>query len=140
MHKKIALLLTLLGLAVAGHAATSPAIIKTIVLKGQTTSIPPTTIFTPPTSGLFRISVYMVATGGFDNLGNWNAKINWTDDAGPESTVSWLSLNAFTPPNAWAQNSIVIEAAAGEPATISISAGTQYPGPTYSLFLVVEQI
>jgi|SRR5579871_73573 hypothetical protein len=138
MGKKIALLAVLLGLVVAGHAATPPVIVRTIALQGQTAAIPPATIFTPQRTGLLRISVYMAATAGSGNPGSWEAQINWTDDAGPEFTVGWLYIPDGA--NAWAQNSIVIEAVAGEPITISISAVTQYPGPTYSLYVVAEEI
>jgi hypothetical protein len=64
----IALLLAAVGLAAARSVSTppsspaSPTIVASVALANQTAVIPPTIIFTPTHTGLYRLSVYMTQT------------------------------------------------------------------------------
>ena len=88
----IAILLVAFGLVAArstglpASTPTSATIVKTVVLRNQTGSIPTTTLFTPASTGLFRVSVYMTeVVPPQGNDGTWIFNLAWTDDAGLES-------------------------------------------------------
>lgn len=126
---------------------TSPMIFKRVVLKNQTAPIPPTTLFTPPQTGLYRISAYMtqiVPTPGSN--GQWSLALTWSDDAGLENSGSSGPVSVFTgnagygsfegiegPPGGVA----IIEAVAGQPVSFSVDSGG---GGTYSCYFVIERL
>ena len=158
----IAVLLVVFGLVAArstgtpAPTTTSPTIVRKVVLVNQTAPIPTTTIFTPGASGLFRVSVYMtqVSPGGADD--SWSCNLNWTDDAGAESSsaVNFYGIITMgvrqTPPNAYGSlsssgnvgNVVTIEAVAGQPITFSVQPllGRSGGDGTYSLYLTVERL
>jgi len=102
--------------------------VKKIALANQTARIPTTTIYTPGTSGLFRISVYDPNRG--DQLsGIRTVDFGWSDDAGREATNSNFSLAVGqVPPNAWGfvnglefpANVMIVEDMAGHPLTFDV--------------------
>lgn len=60
-------------------------IVATVQLTAQTANIGTTTIYTPATLGLFRVSVYQIcSTAGA--AGTLNTLISWTDGASAKST------------------------------------------------------
>jgi hypothetical protein len=157
----IAVLLVAFGFVAARSAGTPaptltpPAIVKKVILANQTAPIPTTTIFTPASNGLFRLSVYITQVVPAEKQGsqsNWQYQFNWTDDAGPESPLAplmWVG-SAQTPPKAWGVpyysespgTVTVFEAIAGQPVSFSVNlvdpAGVG--GGTYSLYFVVERL
>src|SRR5437899_2746716 len=62
---------------------TTPQIVATFQRLNQTTTIPRTTIYTPTTSGTFRISIVMVGVVAGGDVGYWVGRPRFTDDAGP---------------------------------------------------------
>jgi len=112
MYKTVGVAALLVGLLVltgrnssaAPAAFTSPVIVAEGKLLNQTTPIPTTTIFTPPQTGLYRLSVYsFVSTADSSSRLGWNYTLNWTDDAGAESSNNILDVNSnAAPPLAWA--------------------------------------
>jgi len=158
----VSLLVVVIGLVVthstgfASSGSTSATIVKRIALNNLSQPIPTTTIFPPGTSGLFRISVYIVQVVPSQNQQIqqvWTYHLNWQDSAGAESTlqvaglVQGYSLN--TPPTAWARpyydygtpgNVSVFQAVAGQPVTYSVSADGLGDGGEYSLAFVIERL
>jgi hypothetical protein len=129
----------------AQSSPVSPVIIKKLSLKNQTAPIPQTSIFTPPATGLYRLSVYMIETvpvvGGSDS---WGFNLLWTDDAGVlwQDTVieqqDWggISSGAAFPPGGVG----VFQAVAGQPVSYSVTGPAAGTGGTYELFFVVERL
>lgn len=125
----------------------SPEIVASVELTGQTTAIPSTTLFTPKTDGLYRISAYMTLTAV--GTGNpWNLVLTWTDDAGVETNLSVISLfSDSVPPHAWGgvpavpptNPPFIVRANAGQPVSFSTTNINATNG-TYELFLTVERL
>jgi hypothetical protein len=157
----IALLLAAFGLAAARSTNTSsspasPTIVATVSLPNQTAPLPSTVLFTPDTTGLFRVTAYMTEVVPLTNNGSvdtWIYHLGWTDDAGKESGngqhgIMLLQTN-LTPPSAWAATlntsspglTSIVEAVGGAPVTFSMSKAGSVNGPsTYSLYITVEQL
>jgi hypothetical protein len=164
MNKTLAVAILLLGVFAIGFATNKsnavpagpfigPHVIATAKATNQTAPITSTTIFTPPISGLYRISSYMATTtpGTLDN-GYWTLVLGWTDDAGVEGMSPLELRGVVSPPNAFgftAQagdynsflgggSSFVFRAIAGSPVTYSVlNTGTD---GTYEVFLVAERL
>jgi hypothetical protein len=129
----------------------SPVIVKRLPYKNQTAPIPTTTIFTPQQTGLYRLSAYITQTQTSPTT-LWLYQLNWTDDAGVESTVvgqGVLQLNTSqTPPMAWGASpwslgnpgeTTLFESKAGTPVSFYV-AGPDQGGGTYSLYFTVERL
>lgn len=155
----IAVLLVAFGLVAARSTGTptatftSPVILKKIILANQTAPIPTTTIFTPVSNGLFRVSVYMTTPAPNSNPNNWVFNLGWTDEAGVENTngngfVQATSVNQS--PGAWGglvtlgavtlSGIAVIQCNAGHPVTYSVSPSLTSDLGSYSLYFTVERL
>jgi hypothetical protein len=150
----IALLLAVVGLAAARSGSTqssspaSPTIVASVALANQTAVIPPTIIFTPTHTGLYRLSVYMTQTVSVPrSVSLWKYNLSWVDDAGIEGTrAGILPLGTDQkPPSAWGTSNVyspggtaIFEAIAGQP--VSYSVLNNNPEGSYSLYLTVEQL
>ena len=125
-----------------------PKVIHTVTLTGQTNNIPQTTIFTPKSSGLVRISLYMTVTIPSSQFGCAGVAMTWTDDGGPQETfpVNTLSQNTAcfqfletdVGPFGAASTTLAIRADAGTPVTYEVS--NVPSGTTYELYITVEQL
>ena len=126
----------------------SPVIVAKGSFLNQNAPIPPTTIYTPTVTGLYRVAAYAVITKNDLTGGSlWTYSLNWTDAGGPESTFPGLyrdgkhrggflndiSIQAGGP-------STVIEAGAGFPIQVSMIQGGTADSAEYSLFYAVEQL
>ena len=146
MNKALAVAVLLFGALAIGFAINDspaafigPRVVAKINLTNQTSQIPPTTLFTPPTSGMFRISVYETMTAAGDGNG---VVLNWTDEAGLESAnVGGIQpgsgpycLSAAGPPPC----GTTLFAEAGAPIIYQISSDAN--GGTYDLHIVVERL
>jgi len=136
-----------LSTAAQGQNLTSPLIVASGKMLGQTKPIPKTIIYTPSETGLFRVSVYMcMSKPGNTSDRDWVFFLTWTDDAGKETDqLADLVVNSL-PPSGYAFSYIhpagfAFEAVGGEPITFSVdaSSGTGTLG-RYSLYYTVEQI
>ena len=151
----IAVLLVAFGLDTArttglpASTPTSPTIVASIALTNQTATIPPTTVFTPTQTGLYRLSVYMTQTVSVPrSTSEWRYNLAWVDDAGVEGTGFYgvISVStAKTPPSAWGSsngtspgNVAIFQAIAGQPVTYSVLCNKA--GGAYSLYFTVEQL
>lgn len=143
-------------------ASDIPGIIAQLVLKGQTAPIPTTTLLTPQSDGLFRISSYGVITVPNSTQGMWDVQLTWTDESGPEICGGgqqggdipcvllgmWTNLtptrfgvnySIWYSPNATA----VVRLKAGTPLAFAVLADSNFPnvsGTTYDLYFTVEQL
>jgi hypothetical protein len=133
--------------ALPNSTPTSPVIVRKVALTNQSAPISTTTLFTPPQSGLYRVSVYMTqVVANVQQNGLWSYNIGWSDDAGAE-TASLVQLAAAqVPPQAWGSfvgspgNVIVLQTVAGQPVTYSVALqGAADGGGVYSLYFVVER-
>jgi hypothetical protein len=124
----------------------TPLVVATVHLTKQSDPIPPTAIFTPTQSGLFRVSMYMTQTAP-QASGLWALHIAWTDDAGVERTYQpmiLLQADAHSP-SAWGSydgapgSVVVIQAVAGQVIEYQVS-GEHPTNGAFSLYMVVEQL
>lgn len=135
MQKAISLLLIAFGAAWAASSssdtttATLPKVVKKIAFTNRTTTIPATTLLKPTTSGLYRISVYMVqpfptSSSCENTCGVLTANFRWTDDGGKQVMSSPGPGVAFNTPIA-----IDLDAAAGQgnPSCAQNNSGTCIP-------------
>src|SRR5690348_16049715 len=85
----LSLLLGVFGRLAAPSAGVSdslpatPQIIRRVALTNQTAPIPPTTLFTPSHTGIYRLHSYLAFTHQANDY--WLAKAEWSDDLGPQS-------------------------------------------------------
>jgi len=136
----LAALLILMGFSLGASAQACsplPCIVATASLTAQSAPLPLTTIYTPPASGLFRVSTYMsVGKGQHSTAPTWFLTLGWTDDNGPrhvDTTVDQKTSNANTA-------TTVIQAVGGEPVAYRTSLQGELGAATYNLFIVVEQL
>jgi hypothetical protein len=129
----------------------SPVIVARLSLTNQTQQISTTTLFTPPVTGLYRVSVYFAMTKNVNSQEEWLTSLYFTDDGGFESMsgdTAVARLNDFStsiPPVAWAVTHsgdpvapVTFRAIAGTP--VSYSVGGPATGDTYDLFIVAERL
>jgi hypothetical protein len=145
MNKTLAVAGLLLGAIAIGFATNNqpsgafigPRVVAKIDVLNQTGQISPTTLLTPRTSGMFRVSVYetMVAAGDGNSV-----QINWTDEAGVQSAnvggtnfFTYCVSQAGPPPCG-----TTLYAVGGTPIIYSTSADSN--GGTYDLHIVVERL
>lgn len=120
-----------------------PRVVAQVALKGQTGPIAQTTLLTPQTDGLYRISAYVATTvpspPGTSN-GGWGVILGWTDDAGAEQYTLPEAYCVGVPPGASGGGDRVVEDNAGMPLTFAVALDGFETGSTYELFLTVEQL
>src|SRR5690349_9120770 len=86
----LSLLLLFTGLCVAQSVrrkATSiqaPTMVANLTLLDIPRNIPERAIYTPPSSGLFRLTIYGTTTVPSQSEGCWNVSFLWTDETGPQ--------------------------------------------------------
>jgi hypothetical protein len=77
-----------------------PRVVATVALTDQTAEIPTTTLFTPQSDGLYRISSYGVVTAPNSGPnGLWEVQLNWTDDSGPQGCAALPYGNGGSSPS-----------------------------------------
>jgi hypothetical protein len=126
----------------------SPSIVASRQLTGRTTMIPTTALFTPSTTGLYRVSAYIAMSTSGTTGCPWDLTFGWTDDAGAEQASELLQLSASAhPPSAYGfgENALtqtaIMRAVAGSPITYTVPAtGCSGDNGTYELFMTVERL
>jgi hypothetical protein len=115
-------------------------IIKRLTLKGQVGSVPPTTLFKPSATGLYRVAAYAVTTTPDPTAtGSIVQTYSWFDGTASQGTSSrgfcLFSTGCFE------SFSTVIRAQAGQPVTYTLQliGGTQ-GNSVYSWFVTVEKL
>jgi hypothetical protein len=108
-------------------------------LLNQTGGTPLLTLFTPPATGLYRVSVYGVTTVS-DSGGNASVDIDlfWTDVAKAQiASMGSVSLNTQ---GATSSDSIIINAIGGKPVSFLLQVGTVQGSPMYCMFFSAERL
>ena len=104
---------------------------------GQTGSIGATTIYTPASAGLYRLSFYAVCTTA-GSAGTLDVTALWTDNAQAQTSVL-ISLLDLTVLGAAGSNTIFIRSTAAAiqfSTTVTGAAGS----PQYALYIVLEAL
>ncbi len=134
------------GPAPAPTGVQVPVIVAQGSLVNQTASIPMTTILTPATSGLFRISVYGIPTatdGSYSTT--FPMDLYYSDDSGPYDKIfTFLAVHTGCNLSPAAGNTSincnytsVFRAVAGVPIQYDVQVSGQV---TYDLFFTVERL
>jgi hypothetical protein len=118
------------------------AIVPQIVYKNswsQNTAVSPTTLFTPVTSGLFRISIYGNQLG--NPAGNVTWALTWTDATGAQE----VSGNGFGGGTGNPNNTVGVECnvftiTVYATDAISFSISIAYPPCAYDAYVEVEAL
>lgn len=124
-----------------------PAIVAKGRFLNQTAPIPTTTIFTPSRSGLFRLSAYgMVTTADPTSGSQWLFNPGYTDDTGITVNEYAFILSCdnhhvgqFCLDN-YGGGTLIFEAQAGTPVTITVMLDGQPDNSAYSLYYTVEHL
>ena len=133
-------------------------IIARLALKGNTGSIPPTTIFTPEIDGIFRVSVYTeIMTSTWQSV-SLCGNLSWHDDSpfleqtpvltgfngvGTGAIASLGCLNTLGPEGPtgnFTTREVVIRAKAHKPVTIDTVLTSPVSPFAYSIHIVAEQL
>ncbi len=115
-----------------------PALYGQANLTGQTASIGTTTLYTVPTAGVYRVSVYHLCTTA-GTAGTLTTTTGWNDGSAshtisPAANISLASVGNF------AQGTAYLRVAAGQNITYSTTVSGVGGSPQYSLFIRVEAL
>lgn len=110
----------------------SPRIVAQVALTNQTQPIPLTTIFTPKSDGLFRISAYMNSPTSCGC--EWVLAFFWTDETQRQTSGSIGESGG----NSFASPVIVVRDLAGQPVSAYVNASPG--GSSYDLHITVERL
>jgi hypothetical protein len=144
--KSLCVLLTILIACAFTSARTVPRIVKVVHLKNQTGLIGPITLYTPHKPGLFRLSSFLVATVGNDQVTSpplLCESFGFTDSVGSGTAMGPSAcLNLETTGNI-SQEVTIVESVAGAPITLTV-APSPFSGTTtgsfYNVDVVVEEL
>jgi hypothetical protein len=141
MRAMVGLLLLLISSPVSfgenpGSAAKNlPQIVGRFKRIHQTDAIPATVLFTPRSSGLFRISgTFLLRTAAGDGI--WHVLLSWKDNKNRGWLIADVKSGGLTPLN----NPWVFAAHAGEPVTLTITPQGDVSGSVYDAFYVIERL
>jgi len=125
------------GVATAGLGHAS--IVAAISLTGQTAQISGTTLFTPATSGTFRIAMYayLQAQG---TAGNYTPWVRWNDGTGLVGLQPPGSITVTTTIPAFLVGYWTVHVAAGQAITYGVNANSITGTPQFGIDVVVEQL
>jgi hypothetical protein len=117
----------------------SPVIIKRVFLENQTTSPGAVTLFTPTSSGLYRVTAYADFTPA--NSGVLCTIVAWSDEAGAQAATINFGANgcALGGSNGAGGGSSIVHALAHQPVSLTVFLEDGFNG-TYNLFVTVEQL
>jgi len=124
-----------IGGQTAGHM---PIIVAERTFSNQTTSIPTTTLLTPPASGTYRITTY---TDDSNNYGSYSPVpfVYWTDDfASNQAEIPSIAVNNVGTAG-WSTGQITFRAVANQPIQFSISESPNELG-VYDAYITVERL
>jgi hypothetical protein len=116
----------------------SPKIVATFKRVGLVLPLSPTTVYTPKSWGMFRVSIVMVCVVPSPQDGEWLGQLLFTDGAGQNP------LNTFVVPldTTYVSTGVgefPIRVQAGKPIQFSTT-GFTAGGSTYNVWVVVEQL
>jgi len=145
MRKSILCGLALLALCSSGFGQKkvpySPTVIVAVALANQASPIPTTTMFTPMTLGMYRLSAYIQEQGTTVEDTGWGCRIDYSAlGSGADMLIVVESLLGANPPTGTV-NAMVFVPQPGAPVTFqTFVAGSPSPGTTYDLIITIEQM
>lgn len=108
------------------------SVLSNASLTGQTSAISTTNLFTPPSTGTYRVSFYVVTTAG--TVYSLQGTIGWTDDDQAQTATTSMLTNTV---GGYTQASFFIEATSGNAVSFSVAlTGTA----TYNVYVVAERL
>ena len=108
-----------------------PCIVASISLVNQSMSVSQVPIYTPATSGVFRVSYYFEADAQGIG-GEWSLNFGWTDDLRPENDHGGVIVY----PGQYVSYVLPVRDLGGHPITYSVMGNTG----SYNLYVVMEQV
>jgi hypothetical protein len=145
-----------------GQTFPLPTVVATVALEGQTAGVPPTLLFTPKTTHMFRVSSYAVITGGggpdFGECAPGNAvailsaQIDYNDGTGQDQLafangLTWGGTYGSDETNIGgnSQGDGRFVGAAGQPINYELDLDYLYgssctPGLQYNVYIVLERL
>jgi hypothetical protein len=112
-----------------------PVVVARVKLTGQTEPIQRTLVFTPKSTGMFRVTAALTETIPA-NSDRWNARLTWSDVTGYEATIASVDTrDVLTDARA-----IPFLAKAGTPVRFSVDSEFGTNVGTYDLFIVIERL
>ncbi len=112
------------------------SIVKSVALAAQTTSLGPTTLFTPAAAGMYEVAVYQVTTTA-GSAGTLDTTIGWNDGVARTSSPAAQILLSTT---AYSAGSQVIYAASGQAITYTTTVAAAVGSPQYRLLIIVKRL
>jgi hypothetical protein len=133
------------------NSLTFPLTVAQLSLTGQTQPVPLTTLFTPSSTGLYRISGYLVMTepARSKQEQDWLVTLKFTDDTSGEEAGLFVVGDQAIPPFAYGYDpglnsnagAFTFRAVSGNPVYYRVGYDqTLVAGGTYDLYLVVEEL
>jgi hypothetical protein len=114
-----------------------PSVVAQRSFIGQTTAIPPTTLFTPCSKGIYRVTVSIEQSNTAGGYGP-EAFLSWTGDfASYQEQVN--GGNVYSGKAAANSFELTIHSAAGQPIQLNTVVNANEQG-TYNLYVVVEKL
>jgi hypothetical protein len=142
--KNCVLTIFLLALTTAGFAQEArrasdgtcvvfPCVVATLSVTNQTAAVSETALFTPTTSGLFRVTYYMESSPILASV--WGLQFKYADDLKVRSEPV-VRVNPGQSPSF----SLMFRDVAGQPITYAVTQIKSSPDAYYDLFITVEQL
>jgi hypothetical protein len=115
----------------------SANVVAQVALTNQTTNIPLTTLLTPQTTGLYRVSGYMGCSGNALNAAEF--ELSWTGPAGSAnlSTLGAVSNCAGDGATTW---NYTVADTKGSPLSYEVGGAITFPPFSYNIFFTVERL
>jgi hypothetical protein len=119
-----------------------PTIVAKVQLLNQTAVIPPTTIFTPTQSGMYRVSVVMVLKQANGNIGTaWyfgQLASKRDQTSGLEQATSILYGGSLD--SGMANGVTAVVSSVQQPIVFSTSSGGDVTNTQYNVYIMVERL
>jgi hypothetical protein len=116
-------------------------VVHVVTLSQQSDNTPPTTIFTPTTSGVYRMGEYISVVGTVAPNNPWTLKVTWEDSTGVPSSLSAVANILSIYGANWDQQGVhIFSPKAGLPVSYSVSNPSNPSGLLYNIVIVIEQL
>jgi len=117
-----------------------PRVVATLNLLDQTITLPRQTIYTPPQSGVFRISATIVCTVANNLPGTtWTVSPGYTNEVGHNGNNPVATVSASTVSSSHNSAPLILNTSPGIPIAVQIS-GPGDSGSQYNVYIVLEQL
>jgi hypothetical protein len=122
----------------ADNLPRQPVVVAKLSFKGQTASIPMTTLFTPTQGGVYRVSAY-VESSNFADTYFPEVFLSWTDDFVTNPTQQMIGSLGNSGNAAWNSLQLTVRDIANQPIQFSTVESPNEQG-ICNFYFVVEQL